>query len=250
MHPKLIQLLFSYLSDRFICIKLNHFLSPNLKINSALPQGSILSPILFSMFINDISSAFSVPFLLYADDLVFYVSGSDIEAIVSKLNSELDSLNNWCNSNGLKINSSKTKSMFFKKSNDPTLPDDIPPISLNGVEIEKVESFKYLGILLDSHLNFKAHSQLVENRTSSAVARLLSCKRMLPFNTFRVAFFAYVMSITDFCLPVWGISNNSMMKIQRHIDRLLFTYFFPTLSKKDKKNSKNFTQCIMGKDKH
>ena len=122
--------------------------------------------------------------------------------------------------------------MIFSKAKDSSLPSAFPPLFLNGSIIEKVETFKYLGVVLDSNLSFKAHCQHIENKTVAAKARLLSIKRLLPFHMFRTCFFAYVMSISDFCLAIWGFSKNSSYNIQKHMNRLLYLYLFPSLSRK------------------
>jgi len=135
--------------------------------------------------------------------------------------------------------------MIFSKSNDKTLPNSFPSILLNGQSVEKVENFKYLGGILDSNLSYRGHCQHVENKTVAAVARLLSFKRLLPFHVFRISFFAYIISISDLCLLVWGavLESNSECKIQRHLDRLLQTYFYPTISRK--RNLKKVTPFVL-----
>ena len=117
--------------------------------------------------------------------------------------------------------------MIFSKSNDKTLPNSFPSILLTGQSVEKAENFKYLGVILGSNLSYRGHYQHVENKTVAA-ARLLSFKRLLPFHVFRISFFAYIISISDLCLLVWGavLKSNSECKIQRHLDRATSSNLF------------------------
>jgi len=125
---------------------------------------------------NDVVSAIDLPFLLHADDLVFYTHGIDPSKIVDSLSNTLTKLNSWCVKNKLVINKVKTQFMFFHKSQDTKF-GIVPDVKLDGKPIQRVFKFRYLGVIVDPILSFKTHFNSVESRISSAIYKLQSVKR-------------------------------------------------------------------------
>jgi hypothetical protein len=120
-------------------------------------QGSALGPLLFSIFIISVGSCFASPFLLYADDLVFYDSGTDESVIINNLSLQLEKSWDWCELNGVNINFDKTNFMIFHKERVGTCSSDINKISVRNESIDREFSFEYLGLWFDPHLNFTIH---------------------------------------------------------------------------------------------
>lgn len=155
---KLFCLLKSYLSNRKQLVNLNGICSSTCSINYGVPQGSILGPLLFIIFVNDLPDLkFNSRLSIYADDTVFYLHSSCINNTYKSLQQDLLVFQNWCNFNKLTLNVSKTKIMHFsvKKKIESVL--NLPSLHINMQRLEYVEDFKYLGITLDRRLNFQKH---------------------------------------------------------------------------------------------
>jgi len=237
--PHLVKILDSYLSNRTFFIQNGELKSTAHPVFSALPQGSILSPILFSAFINDVSEALQVPFVLYADDLVFHVSGQNAEDLIRDAEKTLLKLHLWFSEQGLLINFAKTKCMLFKKSKD-RFQDEFDFIQCQNEKIERVFVFKYLGMILDPSLSFKSHATHVVNKTASAVCKMHTLKRFLPITAFQVLVNAFVHSIADFSLAIWGaVGETELEKVQKQVNKLLYSYFYSRLANKRKLKARN-----------
>lgn len=114
-------------------------------------QGSILGPLLFSIYINDLPAVCKgVDIIMYADDAVIYIHGRDMEQVASKLSLAMDKISNWLKSSCLTLNIEKTVGMYFAKSNKVK---DMPNIYVNGQKINIVTEIKYLGVHLDQTLS-------------------------------------------------------------------------------------------------
>ena len=116
-------------------------------IKCGVPQGSILGPLLFLMYVNDI---------MFADDTNFFFSHKNIKTLFEKTNNELKIINEWFKSNKLSLNMDKTNYIFFHRSKQKdTIPLKLPKLSINNTKIKRVTTTKFLGTLIDEHLTWK-----------------------------------------------------------------------------------------------
>lgn len=194
----------SYLTERGQKVKYGTATSNERKVKYGIPQGSVLGPLLFILFINDISRIFNcAKFHLFADDTIIYLSGKNCRSTIEILNQELEKLMNWLNGNKLKINVAKTKAMMLGKKKFreelKTLKDGI---SIGGSEIEMVEEMKYLGLIVDCQLNFKSHVNYMCKKISSKLGVLGRCSgfiskrtRLTIFNTIVLPHFTFVGTV-------------------------------------------------------
>jgi hypothetical protein len=189
------------------------------------------------MYVNDISSCINVPFILYADDLIFYTDGTDCNMILSQLENCFANLCLWCERNEMRVNFEKTKFMILHKEKDPTV-GNVRECAVLGRTIERVFEFKYLGLLLDPHLNFNEHFDYVISKVSSRIKYIMGVKRHLSVQVICSMLNAYVHSITDYCIDIWSVNSKVRLdKIQTLIDRFLVNYSFPSIIKKSYKKS-------------
>ncbi len=157
----------SYLSGRTQLTKVNGIKLDTMRVEYGVPQGSILGPLLFVMFINDLPSQVSASRIhLYADDTAITVSASNSSDLENRLNLSLREAGNWMKMNKLTLNAKKTMAMCF--GTRQTL-QQIPPLAItyNNTKIEVVSEFKYLGVILDPTLSFSNHAEYVRNKSAS-----------------------------------------------------------------------------------
>ena len=160
----------SYLSGRTQLVKIDDTVSEQRGVEYGVPQGSILGPLLFSLYINDITSTTEkCKIILYADDTVIYFSSANSDEIQAALQSDFDRIAEWLCCNKLTLNTEKTKWILFGTK---TMLEKSKPITLHhdGTVIEEVPEFKYLRVLLDRNLMalpFMAFDQFSEDEFSN-----------------------------------------------------------------------------------
>ena len=141
----------------------------SLLISSGVPQGSILGPFLFLIYINDIvksTNYFSVR--LFADDTSLTATGKDLEVLLQRINSELPAIYEWLCSNRLTLNLSKTKYLVFQPRQKRNYNLHIP-LKLADRYLEQSLSVKYLGLIIDCSLSWHDHIDYISNKISKSV---------------------------------------------------------------------------------
>lgn len=156
----------SYLSNRSQRVKYKFAISDQLQVEHGVPQGTILGPLLFSLYINDIAkNVQDCKISLFADDTILYISGTDYNQMCLKMNRELDVIDKWLCKNSMQLNLDKTKYMILGKNYKLLGLNTLNcNITINNYDIEKVKEIKYLGVIIDENLNFKKHCDYVLNK--------------------------------------------------------------------------------------
>ena len=153
-HPTAIQLIYSYLSNRVQSVKVNNSISDPLPIRTGVPQGSVIGPLLFILFINDLTNIGSC--YLFADDCIIEQTGDTLETAISQTNRQIKYYTDWYRSNLLKINANKSAVLLL--TNRPTNTDRLQPVTVDGLTVPFNHSLKYLGLTLDRALNWNNHN--------------------------------------------------------------------------------------------
>ena len=208
----------SYLNNRYQYVQFENCKSDLLEVKTGIPQGSILGPLFFSVLINDIvNSSNKLSFLMYADDTTIYFNLEDFPALnrEQEINKELEKLNTWFQLNKLTLNVEKTKCMFFHKRRA------VPPIniSMNNIPIDIVPHFKYLGIILDTHLLWKTHVAMVTGKLSKINGILNRLKYIYPTNVLLTIYKSLFVPHINYGSLVWGQNFNSISKLQKKVIR-------------------------------
>ena len=165
-----IRLMESYLFERNQYVSLNNCTSPITAIKIDITQSSILSPLLYLIYVNDICNALSCKPRLFADDTCLIIENSSLSNLELHSNSELKILKNWCTANRLKINSQKSAVTVIPPKLNCSLATII--LSYNSALIMCQNSHKYLGVILDNKLNFKSHIEKVTCKISTLIGAI------------------------------------------------------------------------------
>jgi len=190
----------NYLKDRkqFVVIDGAH-VSGLRDVTSGVPQGSVLAPVLFLIFINDLVKDIKSSARLFADDCVLYNENNSMQA-TTKLQDDISKIAQWCGVNGMSLNISKTKMLRFG-----SVYCELPcHYELNGVGIENVDKFKYLGVTFTSNFSFSTH---IENIVLKALCTLYFLMRKLRFATRKIkelAYLTYVRPVLEYACVVWS----------------------------------------------
>ena len=189
-----------FLSNRPQTVKLGHHLSPTLTLSTGSPQGCVLSPLLYTLYTHDCSPThLSNTFIKYADDttVVGLISGGDESAY----RDDVRRLSEWCSVNNLTLNTTKTKELildFRKNSADPA------PLFLNGDCVERVHSFRFLGVHISDDLSWTTNTTAVVRKAQQRLHFLRVLRRNHLDEKLLVTFYrAAVESILAYCISVW-----------------------------------------------
>ena len=221
----------TYLSGRNQYVTVNNIKSTINTLQHGVPQGSILGPLLFIIYINDISAIDkTIDFILYADDANILISGSTIQEIFEKLQIFLPKLEDWVNINSLKLNTTKTKYMIF--SNTPAI-NNIS-FKINNELIERKTVDKFLGVLIDEKLNFAGHKAAIATKISRNCGVLYRARYVLNEKSLKSLYYSFIQSHLNYCSSVWGFgSKNSLSSIFIAQKRAIRTIFFIKLYTKN-----------------
>lgn len=200
----------SYLAQRTQKTKVGEVFSSFMFNNLGVPQGSVLGPILFILYINDFGKVLKYcSCKFFADDTAIYISGKNINEIIWKLNSDLKNVSNWLNINKLKINVEKTVYIVIK--NKITDNSEINVI-INNTKLEQVSETKYLGIIIDDKLDFKKNLDYVVKKMSKKINFLSRISNKLTPITRTKIYTSIVASHIEFCSSILFLSNETDLK--------------------------------------
>jgi hypothetical protein len=199
-----------YLQDREQYCYLTGHTSKKLTIKCGVPQGSILGPLLFLVYINDLSKFSTImSALLFADDSNLFVSGPSLAALEVIINDEMPKLVTWLTANRLSLNIGKTHLMVFGKKKNYTM-DDIN-VKINTQSLEVVSKSKFLGVIIDNKLTWKDHTLYISKKISRSIAILSLAKKYLNKPTMIQLYYSFVFPYIYYCNLAWGGASDSIL---------------------------------------
>ena len=216
----------SYLSKRKQTVKINNSLSGKLEIQCGVPQGSILGPILFLLYINDIcnsTNAFS--FKLFADDtcLFRFSNSQHVDISETQFQGEFSKVINWCQANKLTINDDKTNFSIFKSSRKVTQIEN--NLQIGSAPLNRVDYVTYLGVILDSGLSWKQHINKIKNTITPIIGIISKIRHYVPKSILVTIYNSLILPHLSYCIEVWGHTFETVLKplyiLQKRIVRLM-----------------------------
>lgn len=215
----------NYLTNRSQYVYFNGVSSSLKSVLCGVPQGSILGPLLFLLYINDIVRCSSVlNFILFADDTNLFYSSVNFDELVITLNTELDKLCTWFRANKLSLNVKKTNFIMFGKKSKAYQDNEVK-ILLNGIPIERVHTSKFLGIFLDDDLNWKFHISQISLKVSRSIGVLNKVKKLFSKEILRTLYFTMIQPHLIYCNIVWGgatqLAINRLIVLQKRAVRIV-----------------------------
>jgi hypothetical protein len=218
----------SYLSDRTQTVDIGGTISEEKALLLSVIQGSILGPILFLCYINDIYTCTTLFTSLFADDGTGLAKDKNLTNLINYVNKELQKIANWFLSNKMAVNTAKTKYIIFR-THGKTIPDNLPLVVFNSNEIgtpdnpqnifpiERIhnhgatKTFKLLGVLLDEYLSFEPHINMLCNKVSKSLYIINRVKNILPQEALKSLYHALVHSHLSYCATIYGSANRTSL---------------------------------------
>ena len=206
----------SYLSNRTQTVHIGNTHSNPAPISCGVPQGSVLGPVLFLLFINDLPLHVKNSLLdLFADDDTLHNSEGTLCEIENNLREDIEYIDTWCTENRMVINEKKTKCMLIgSRQRLARLPDPTLNIQINGQLIDNINDDKLLGMRVDNTLQFNKHVDDVCKAISNKLNLLRKIKKYLGHHHRVLYYNAYILPSIDYCLTIYGNASKS------HLDRI------------------------------
>ncbi|GFX63402.1 probable RNA-directed DNA polymerase from transposon X-element [Trichonephila clavipes] len=197
----LILLLKSYISNRTFTVKINRTYSQTRSISAGIAQGSILGPVLFNLYVNDILKSTKTMLCMYADDTAILSRHKNLNTLVENINEHLAHLEIWFSVWKIALNSSKTEAVFFSQRVPP------PEITLQNQRIPWSHHTKYLGVYLDKTLTFRQHITQIRTKFKNVTHKYYSliCRKSNLSRRNKLLIYTLILKpLLTYAAPVWG----------------------------------------------
>ena len=201
----------SYLCSRKQFVSVGSTSSEEQTISCGVQQGSVLGPLLFLLYINDFKNCSNIlDFHLFADDTNAFYSNKSLLDIESTINNQLINVNNWLSSNKLSLNVDKTNFVIFH----PPQKRNVTQIKLyiNHKLIKQVQSLKYLGVYLDSNLNWKSQIQYLSKKIKRSIRVLSKIRYYVNINILIQLYYSLIYPFLTYAITIWGNTYESTLK--------------------------------------
>ena len=202
---------YSYLEKRKQFVTIYSVSSDTRIIKCGVPQGSILGPLLFIWYVNDIMNVSQlVNLILFADDTNMFISDNDLTSLVVKANDELSKLSLWFRVNRLSLNVKKTNFILFRTKNK-RMTEDVK-IHIDGVDISRVTTTTCVGVIINETLTWDDYMKLIYNKISISIGIIQRVSYNLLTSVLFSLYYTMVHSYFKYCNIIWLMSNQNILK--------------------------------------
>jgi len=217
----------SYLDNRLQMVKYKNVLSDSSIVKCGVPQGSILGPLLFILYINDcINTSKMLQFMMFADDTNTFLSNKNLDALQTNANYEISKLTSWFRANKLSLNLPKTHFMIFGHCKNK----DTFQLKIDNTSINRVTNTMFLGVQIDENLNWKCHISLICSKISRNIGVIYRLSKFLPSNILRQLYFTLVYPYIYYCNLVWANNTADSLEnltiLQKRIIRIISNSYY------------------------
>jgi len=202
----------SYLNNRTQFTEYLSHKSVFRNVKCGVPQGSILGPLLFLLYMNDLISVCKVcQAILFADDTTLLYNDTNYDALINKANSELSDISTWFAINKLSLNVEKTQFIQFQRNKATPFPKPLT-LKINENTIQKVEYVKFLGVYIDQYMKWNEHISRKCNQISRTIGTLSRLKNILPRPIMLTLYSSLIVPYITYGVVAWGNTDNSQIK--------------------------------------
>ena len=217
----------SYVAGRTQYVEIDGISSDILSLSTGVPQGLILGPLLFLIYMNDIANCTEYfNFILYADDTTLSSTIRIPPVSLINIKNELAKVYDWLAINKLSPNIRNTKYVIFHAINKK-IEGVIPDLEINGIPLDKVKKFNFLLLQLNENMSWKPHINSLSNKLAKCAGVLNRLKRFLPTHILRTLYLSMVQSQMMYCLLTWGFYYLFSQSCLKFVDKLKKKHEFP-----------------------
>ena len=219
-----LNLIKSYLSERKMYVQIGQLKSFQLIQTHGVPQGSILGPLLFIIYINDLPDALChSKATMFADDTNLLKSSHNTSLLIKEMNEDANQLYSWFNANKLSLNISKTYFIIFSKSKNFRTSE--MKIKIGNTQLERKQATMFLGMLIDSNLNWHEHILNIHTKISKSIYAINRAKHYLPKLQLKILYHSLIQPHIEYGLILWGKTHstyvNKIAVLQKKIIRII-----------------------------
>ena len=227
INDTLVNIVNSFLSDRYQTVRLGHATSSTLSVANGTPQGTLLGPMFWLLYVDNLDASCKI--IKYADDLTMIGDATTSYQSPQNIQSSIDIVSEWCDQNNMLANAKKSNIMHISNKRTKTSTCNAPSAILNGETIPTVKSSKFLGIAVDEHLSFEQHVQDVGEKIRPLTYVLLSLKRSgIPVPLLVKFYISCIRSKITYATPAWfPLATSSSIETLTSLEKLAIKIINP-----------------------